>query len=153
MVYFDVISSRGSHQPICVAVEKNSNLTMVETDLSTFLDKWSGQGCKIVHRNVGMDGKILNPAAMKCSTCHYINADDQTQSESAQYKEEHWKAISNFMKDSQISYERLKQLFNKPFSFRDSAKVISVQRYFAHSHIENPLALFLRLVREQKENK
>ena len=71
VVYFDVISSRGSHQPICVAVEKNSNLTMVDTDLSTFLDKWSGQGCNIVHRNVGMDGKVLSPAAMKCSTCHY----------------------------------------------------------------------------------
>ena len=151
VVYFDVIICRGSHQPICVAVENASNVTMVDTDLSTFLDKCSGPECKIVHRNHASDGRILNPAAMMFSTCHYINIDDQTQSDSAQYKDEHSKAVACFVQDLQALYNRLKTIFNRQVTFLDYAKIVSVQRYFAHNHIENPLAAFLRLVREQKE--
>ena len=107
VVYFDVIICRGSHQPICVAVENTSNITMVDTDLSTFLDKCSGPECKIVHRNHAWDGRILNPAAMMCSTCHYINVDNQIQSDSAQYKDEHSKAVACFVEDLQALYDRL----------------------------------------------
>ena len=153
VVHFDVIRLHGSNQSICVGVENNSNLTMVDTDLSTFLDKWSEPGSKIVHRSMSSEASVLNPDVMKCSTCQYINVRDQTQSDSAKYKDQHRIATSNCVKDLQASHGRLKDLFKRPMTCLDSAKVMSVQRYLAHSHIENPLAWFLRLMREQKENK
>ena len=108
VVHFDVIRLPASNQSICVGVENNSNLTMVDTDLSTFLDKWSEPGSKIVHRNKSLEASILNPDVMKCSTCQYtsINVDDQTQSDSAKYKDQHRIAISSCVKDLQASHGR-----------------------------------------------
>ena len=153
VVHFDVIRLPASNQSICVGVENNSNLTMVDTDLSTFLDKWSEPGCKIVHSNMSFEASVLNPDVMKCSTCQYINVDDQTQSDSAKYMDQHLIAISNCVKDLQASHGRLKDLLKRPITYLDSAKVMSAQRYLAHSHIENPLAWFLRFMQEQKEKK
>ena len=38
-MYLDMIRFRGSGPPICVAVENTTNLTVVDTDMSTVLDK------------------------------------------------------------------------------------------------------------------
>ena len=127
VVHFDVIRLQGSHQSICVGVENYSNLTMVDTDLSTFLDKGLEPGCKIVLSNKSLEASVLNPDVMKGSTCQYLNVDDQTQSDSAKYKDQHRIAISNCVKDLQASHGRLKYLFKRPMTYLDSAKIMSVQ--------------------------
>ena len=85
---------------------------------------------------------------MKCSTCHYINVDDQTQSDSAHYKEEHSKAIASFVEDLKTMIGKLNALIKRRIPYVDSAKALCLKRYFAHSQIENPLACFLSLKHE-----
>ena len=142
VVYFDVIRMHGSVPPICVAIENTTNLTVVDTAMSTVLDKSSRPGSKIVHTQSHL---CAIPAAMKCSKCHYINVADQTQTDSAHYKEEHRKAIASFREDLKTMNGKLNALIKRRIPYVDSAKALCLKRYFAHSHIENPLAYFFSL--------
>ena len=135
VVYYDVIKLHGSVTPICVAIENTTNLTVVDTDMSTVLDKSSRPGSKIVHTQSHL---CAIPAAMKCSKCHYINVADQTQSDSAHYKEEHRKAIASFLEDLKTMNGKLNALIKRRIPYVDSAKALCLKRYRRIPRISPP---------------